>query len=341
MLKIADKLIGDGQPCFIIAEAGANHNRNLDMAKELIDAAVEAGADAVKFQTYSAETLYSRKTPKFSYLKDQDVWQLIKAIELPREWQGYLADYCQKKGIIFLSTPFDFRAVDELAELNVPAYKIASFELVDLTLLRYTAQKGKPVIISTGMANLGDIEDAIKAIRQEHNDQIALLHCNSLYPTPAGVVNLKAIDNMGAAFGLPVGFSDHTLGITIPIAAVARGAKIIEKHYTLDRNLPGPDHPFALEPDELKNMVTAIREVEAALGHGRKERAPEEEEMYTKGRRSIIAAQDIPQGTVIIREMLTVKRPGYGIAPKYIDLVVGRTAKRDIETDEPITWNEI
>lgn len=339
-MLISEKLIGENQPCFIIAEAGANHNCNLDMAKELIDVAVEAGVDAVKFQTYSAETLYSTKTPRFSHL-DRDVWQLIKEIELPREWQNELANYCKKKGIIFFSTPFDFQAVDELAELDVPLYKIASCELVDLSLLRYTAQKGKPIILSTGMANLGDIEDALKAIFEEGNTQVALLHCNTLYPTPPKAVNLKAMDTLAAAFQVPVGFSDHTPGITIPIAAVARGAKIIEKHFTLDRNLPGPDHSFALEPNELKNMVDAIRDVELALGNGRKERVPEEEEVYIKGRRSIIAACNITKGTVITNEMLTVKRPGYGIPPKYIDIIVGRRAKRDIDADDIITWNEI
>ncbi len=340
-IRIADKTISDCSPCFVIAEAGANHNRNLNMAKELIDAAKKAGADAVKFQTYSAEKLYSKKTPKFGYLGDQDTFDLMKSIELPREWQADLKRYCDQKDIIFMSTPFDYQAIDELNDIGVPAFKIASFEIVDLELIKYAAGKNKPMIISTGMSNMGDIEDAIHTIRSEGNDDIILLHCNSLYPTPVNIVNLRAINTMRGAFKLPVGFSDHTLGITIPIAAVAMGAKVIEKHFTLDRTLPGPDHPFALEPDELKQMVTAIRSTQAAMGTGIKERSPEEEEMYIKGRRSIIAACDIPRGTTITKEMLIVKRPGYGIQPKFIDIVVGRKSNTDIEKDDIITWEMI
>lgn len=323
---------------FIIAEAGSNHNQNFDIAIELIDVAADAGADAVKFQTYSAETLYSKKTPEFSYLKGQNVYDLVKSIELPRDWQQELAEYADKKGIIFLSTPFDYAAVDELDEIGVPAFKFASFEITDLELLGYAAAKQKKMIISTGMADLDEIEDAINTVRSVGNDDIVLLHCNSLYPAPPEVVNLRAIATMREAFDLPVGFSDHTLGIHISLAAVAMGACVIEKHFTLHRGQPGPDHSFAIEPDELKELVRCVREIDKAKGSGIKARSELEDEMYDKARRSVHAKVDIPIGTVITREMLVVKRPGYGIKPKFVDTVVGRIARNDVQEDEWITW---
>ena len=340
-VKIGNKLIGDGEHCFIIAEAGSNHNGSLERAKKLIDVAVKAGADAVKFQIYQAENLYSKYTPEFSYLKGQNIYELIKSIETPREWLKELARYCETKNIIFLATPFDFEAVDIL-DKYVPAFKIASFEITDLELLKYAAEKGKPMIISTGMANLGEIEEAISAIKSVGNEDIILLHCNSLYPTPVEVVNLRAMETMRTAFKVPVGFSDHTLGIHTPIAAVAMGACVIEKHFTLDRTLPGPDHSFAIEPAELKEMVRCAREVEKAKGTGIKEKSDlESEEMYVKARRSIHAKVYIPKGTKITRDMLIIKRPDYGIKPKFIDIVVGREAKRDIKEDEWITWDKV
>jgi N-acetylneuraminate synthase/N,N'-diacetyllegionaminate synthase len=340
-IRIGDKIVGHDEPCFIIAEAGSNHNGSLEQAKNLIDVAAEAQANAVKFQIYKAESLYSKHTPEFSYLKGQNVYELIKQIETPREWIKELAKYCEDRNITFLATPFDFEAVDLLDEY-VPAFKIASFEIVDLELLKYAAEKGKPMIISTGMANLGEIEDAINAIKSVGNEDIVLLHCNSLYPTPIEVVNLEAIGTMKNAFKVPVGFSDHTLGLHIPIAAVAMNACVIEKHFTLDRDLPGPDHSFAIEPAELKEMVKGVREVAKAKGNGIKEKSElESEEMYIKARRSIHAKVDIPKETKITRNMLVVKRPGYGIKPKFIDIVVGREAKRDVKEDEWITWEDV
>jgi N-acetylneuraminate synthase/N,N'-diacetyllegionaminate synthase len=340
-LKVGHKQIDEGEPCFIIAEAGSNHNGSLEQAKKLIGAAVAAKADAVKFQIYKAETLYSKYTPEFSYLKGRNVYELIKDIETPREWLKELAKYCEDRDIIFLATPFDFEAVD-LLDKYVPAFKIASFEITDLELVKYVAEKGKPMIISTGMANLGEIEDAITAIKSVGNEDIILLHCNSLYPTPVEVVDLKAMATMKTAFKVPVGFSDHTLGIHIPIAAVAMGACVIEKHFTLSREMKGPDHSFAIEPAELKEMVRCIREVEKAKGTGIKEKSElESEEMYIKTRRSIHAKVDILKGTKITRDMLVVKRPGYGIKPKFIDIVVGREAKKDIKEDGWITWNMV
>jgi N-acetylneuraminate synthase/N,N'-diacetyllegionaminate synthase len=340
-IRIGDKIVGHDEPCFIIAEAGSNHNGNLEQAKKLIDAAVEAGANAIKFQIFKAENLYSKYTPEFSYLKGQNVYELIKDIETPREWLKELAGYCETKNIIFLATPFDFEAVD-LLDKSVPAFKIASFEITDLELLKYAAAKEKPMILSTGMANLGEIEDAITAIKSVGNEDIVLLHCNSLYPTPAEVVDLKAMATMKTAFKVPVGFSDHTLGIHMPIAAVAMGACVIEKHFTLSREMKGPDHSFAIEPVELKELVRCVREVEKAKGTGIKKKSElESEEMYVKARRSIHAKVDIPKETKITRDMLIIKRPGYGIKPKFIDIVVGRKAKRDIKEDKWITWGDV
>ena len=325
---------------FIIAEIGANHNRSLSLAKELIDAAADGGADAVKFQIYSAEKLYSKKTPRHSGY-EKDLFTLIKEIETPREWLPELASYCKEKGIVFFATPFDEEAVDELDEVS-SLFKIASFEIVDLPLLRYCASKGKPMIISTGLANMEEIEDAYLTCREAGNEKVAFLQCASLYPAPTSIMNLRSMETIRRAFGVPVGISDHTDGIHISVAAAAMGASIIEKHFTLDRTLEGPDHPFAIEPKELKELVRQIREVETALGDGRKlGPAPEEKEFYEKARRSVHAAVDIPEGSVIIREMLTVKRPGYGIRPKHLPILLGRKAQKDIEADSWITWNMI
>jgi sialic acid synthase SpsE len=341
IFTVGDREIGEDHPAFIIAEAGSNHNGSLDQAKKLIDVAVTAGASAVKFQIFSADTLYSRFTPGFTYLKRKDIHAFIREIETPRVWIPELADYCAKHSIQFLASPFDFEAID-LLEPYVRAYKIASFEIGDLELLRYAAGKGKPLILSTGMANLGDVEDALDAIRSEGNDEIVLLHCNSLYPAPVEIVNLKALETMRRVFRCPVGFSDHTLGIHIPLAAVAMGAVVIEKHFTLSRTMEGPDHGFSLEPGELAEMIRQIRDVERAKGTGIKECSSAEcEEMYEKARRSIHARKEILPGTPITRDMLVVKRPGYGIAPKFIDLVIGRRARRIIREDEWIDWEMV
>ena len=339
-ITIGNKKIGVDNPTYIIAEIGSNHNRDKKIAKKMIDKAADARVDAVKFQTFKAEKLYSKKTPKFS--KDTITpFDLIKSIELPREWHKELFEYAVDKNLHFLSSPFDYEAVDLLDKIGVPAYKIASFEITDLELLKYVAKKTKPIILSTGMANIEEIEEALEAIRKQGNNNIVLLHCNSMYPTPVEIVNLNAINTMSTIFKIPIGFSDHTIGIHIPIAAVAKGAKVIEKHFTLDRKMKGPDHHFAVEPDELKQMVQNIRDVEKAQGTGVKEASKEEQEMYEKGRRSIIAAQDISKGTKITREMLIVKRPGFGIKPKFLDKVIGKTSKKDIIADQWITWEDI
>lgn len=337
-VKIGNKKIGGNNQTYIIAEIGSNHNRDKKIAKKMIDKAAAAGVDAVKFQTFKAEKLYSKKTPKFS--KDKvSPFDLIKSIEIPRKWHKELLEYTEKKGLQFLSSPFDYEAVDELDKIGIPAFKIASFEIVDLELLEYIAKKKKPIILSTGMTNIEEIEEALEAIRKQGNNNIILLHCTSMYPSPMDIVNLNAINTMSSVFKIPIGFSDHTIGIHIPIAAVAKGATVIEKHFTLDRKMEGPDHHFAIEPDELKQMVQNIRDIEKALGTGVKNVSKEEKEMYEKGRRSIIALENIPRGTKITREMLIIKRPGYGIKPKFIDSVIGKTAKKDIKADDWLTWD--
>jgi sialic acid synthase SpsE len=259
---IGDRLVGPGHPTYVIAEAGANHNRDLGMARELIDVAAEAGADAVKFQTYSGDRIYSRKAPRFTYLEelsDKSPAELLEDISLPREWQPELAAHAAARGIHFFSTPFDHEAVAELDALGVPVLKVASFEIVDLRLIRVAAATGKPLLLSTGMAVLGEVEDALAAAADGGAPAVGLMQCTSVYPAPAERINLRAMDTMERAFGVPVGLSDHSLGTAVPIAAAALGAAFVEKHYTLDRSLPGPDHPFALEPGELRAMVAAIR----------------------------------------------------------------------------------
>ena len=344
-IQIKDKRIGPNESCFIIAEVGSNHDGKLERAKQLVDIAVEAKADAVKFQIYSAEKLYSRKSPMMSYLKrnglirpGEPLLDLIKRREMPRKWLKPLANYCQKKKIIFLSTPFDLQAVDELQSVNVPAFKIASFEITHLPLLEYIAKQKKPIILSTGMADLSDIELALKTINQVGNSEIILLHCAIGYPPKFCDLNLRAIETMRQAFQLPVGFSDHTLGIVGSVTAVALGASVIEKHFTISRKLSGPDHPFALEPSELSNLISSIRSVEESLGSPRKKRTDSESEFYLSGRQGLIAACDIPKDKKITHEMLTIKR-GYGIHPKMLEIVVGRRAKRKIKEDDILTWD--
>ena len=343
-MRIGVREVGDEHPCYVIAEAGANHNRDLDVARRLIDTAADAQADAVKFQTYSGTTLYSTKTPRFDYLGElgaKPAHQLLDEIALPREWQPLLAAHARDRGIEFLSSPFDREAVDELDALNVAAFKIASFEIVDHGLIRYAASKGRPMIFSTGMCTMAEIDDALRVAREAGAGDCALLQCASLYPSPPEIMNLRGVATMRMAFGVPVGLSDHTRGIHIAPAAVAAGARLIEKHFTLDRTMLGPDHPFAIEPKELADMVANIRDIEAAMGDGVKlgPSALEAAEMYSKARRSVVAACDIDAGTVIREEMLCVKRPGFGIAPKHFEVVVGRVAQRDIEYDDILTWD--
>jgi sialic acid synthase SpsE len=345
-IRVGERQVGGGAACYIIAEIGANHNRDFDIACELIDRSAEAGADAVKFQTYSGERIYSRKTPRFEYLEgisDKTPAELLEEISLPREWQAPLAEYATRRGVHFFSSPFDHEAVAELDEIGVPALKIASFEIVDLPLIRRAAATGRPLLISTGMATLGEVEDAVHAATESGASGVGVMQCTSVYPAPAERANLRAMATMRHAFGVPTGLSDHTEGLSVPIAAAALGAAFIEKHVTLDRTMTGPDHAFALEPDQLAAMVHGVRDAQAALGDGRKTGpGPEESlEMYRLARRSLIVTRDLPAGTVLEPDMLTVKRPGWGIRPKELDLVLGRPLRMDVEADEILTWEMV
>ena len=345
-VKIGDRNIGDGEHCLIIAEAGVNHNGSIKLAKKLIDAVKDARADAVKFQTFKAENIVIKNAEKAEYQKEttqrgESQYEMLKKLELTEEDFNELAGYAKKTGILFLSSPFDKESADLLDELEVPAFKIGSGEITNSPLLKHIAKKGKPIILSTGMATLGEVEEALNVIRDEGVEDVILLHCVSNYPARIEDVNLRAMETLKQAFKLPVGFSDHTLGITASIAAVALGACVIEKHFTLDRNLIGPDHKASLEPDELKEMVKTIRDVEKALGNGVKIPTKEEEEIKRIARRSIVAKVDIPKGTTITEDMMDAKRPGRGIEPKSIDMIVGEKAKEDIRKDEIVTWKMI
>lgn len=342
-VRIGSRSVGEGRPCYVIAEAGANHDRDPVVAHRLVDVAADAGADAVKFQTYTGRDLYSTRAPRFDYLGelgDRPVHELLDDLALPREWQPELAAHAAERGIEFLSSPFDRSAVDELDALGVAAFKVASFEIADLGLLRHIGATGRPVILSTGMASLGEIEVAIAALRTDGPVDVCLLQCASVYPAPPETLNLRSIPMLAGAFGCPVGLSDHTLGIHLAPAAVALGAHLVEKHFTLDRRRVGPDHSFAVEPDELAALVRHVRDVERALGDGQKHGPNRHEsvEMYQKARRSLVAACRIPKGTRLDATMITVKRPGTGIEPRLLDAVIGRTASIDIDEDDVLRW---
>jgi N,N'-diacetyllegionaminate synthase len=345
-IRIGGRVVGEHAPCFIIAEAGVNHNGDIKLAKRLVDVAIHAGADAVKFQTFKAEDMVTKTAKKAGYQKKttgarESQFVMIKKLELREQDFEELFGYAHKKGITFLSSPFDKRSVDLLDRLGLPAFKIASGEITNLPLIRYIARKGKPIILSTGMSTMAEVKEALQVINDEGTKDIVLLHCVTSYPAKTEDVNLRAMETLRQAFRLPVGLSDHSLGITVPIAAVALGACVIEKHFTQDKSLPGPDHQASLEPEELKEMVKAIRDVEKAMGDGIKAPTKEEKQIRKVARRSIVARVNIPKGTVITEEMLGIKRPGTGLEPKYTGRVIGAVARRRIERDEPLTMNKL
>ena len=329
----------------IIAEAGVNHNGDINLAKKLIAAAAAAGADLVKFQTFTAKNLVSESAPKAEYQKkrtesNESQLEMIQKLELSREDHTVLIEECRLKGIGFFSTAFDFQSFDLLMELGcLEQIKIPSGELTNLPLLRYVSRFGKPMMLSTGMANLGEIEAAIGAVEAAGTPRslITVLHCTTEYPTPMEDVNLRAMVAMKTAFGVNAGYSDHTQGIEVAIAAVALGATIIEKHFTLDRNLPGPDHKASLEPQELKAMVEGIRNVERALGDGVKRPSPSELKNKPIARKSLVATKPIIAGEAFSAENIGAKRPGTGLSPMLWDEIVGRTASKDFDVDELIT----
>ncbi len=328
---------------FIIAEAGVNHNGSIELAKRLIDVATEAGADAVKFQTFKADYLVTKKAQKADYQKKttdakESQYEMIKKLELDEETHKELMAYCRQKGIVFLSTPFDHDSIELLNDLGLEVFKIPSGEITNLPYLRHIGSLNKTVILSTGMADLGEIEDALNTLTSAGTDpdKITVLHANTMYPTPMEDVNLKAMQTIGCAFGCKTGYSDHTLGIEIPIAAVAMGATVIEKHFTLDRTMEGPDHKASLEPHELAAMVQSIRNIEKALGNGIKKPSPSEQPNMAVARKSIVAARPIRKGERLNEENLAVKRPGTGISPMRWDEVVGTEAVKDYDTDDVI-----
>ena len=313
-----------------MAEVGSNHEGKWDQATQLIEAASDAGADAVKFQVYAAEDLYPRGTAAF---------EQVKATELPMEWIPKLSEFSERHGLIFLASAFSQDAVDRLAEVDVPAYKWASSETVNLPLLKYAASMQKPIILSTGMCDVADVHEAIEVIRSEENEDIILLQCTSIYPTDPHHVHLRAMETLRSAFHLPVGFSDHTTDLVIPAAAVARGACVVEKTLTLSRALPGPDHSYALEPADFRSMVNGIRATELALGSPTKRLLPEEAELARRS--SVRAARDIQAGEVITRDLVVVEPPAYGIRPRLLAAILGRRARERISEGEPITWDAI
>ena len=346
VLDIAGRKVGSGQPCFIIAEAGVNHNGDLSLAKQLVDVAVEAGVDAVKFQTFKAECISTSSAPKADYQRQttdatKSQYEMLRSLVLSAEAHHDLKAYCQKKGILFLSTPFEEESADFLDALGVPAFKIPSGEINNLPFLEHVARKGKPMIISTGMSTLEEVEAAANAVRKTGNQDLVLLHCVSAYPADPKDANIRAMQTMAATFNLPVGYSDHTLGIEVALAAVALGACVIEKHFTLDRDLPGPDHRASLEPDELAELVRGVRIVEASLGHGRKEPAPSEANTAAVARKSIIAAKDIPAGTRLTGDVMAIKRPGTGLAPTMLSHLVGRITTRNIRAGTMLSLDMI
>ena len=328
---------------FIIAEAGVNHNGSLEMAFQLIDMAVAAGADAVKFQTFKADNVIAVNAPKARYQKDttgsdESQLEMIKKLELDETAHIQLYQYCQPKGIQFLSTPFDLESVDLLYRLGLEIFKIPSGEITNLPYLRKLGALKKRILLSTGMADLGEVEDALNVLTESGTplENITVLHCNTEYPTPFEDVNLRAMLTIGRTFGVSVGYSDHTPGIEVAIAAVALGATILEKHFTLDRNLPGPDHKASLEPVELKTMVQAIRNIEKTLGDGIKRPSPSEVKNKPIARKSLVATQPIKMGELFSSDNITAKRPGTGVSPMRWDEIIGRKANRNYREDELI-----
>jgi len=344
-MKIAGRAIGSGEPAFIVAEMSANHDRDLNQALALIDIAAAAGADAVKLQTYTADSLSIRTSHPSARVDpvwgSNTLYELYSRAAMPMEFHAPLFERARERGILIFSSAFDEDGVDYLEGLDVQAYKVASPELVHIPLLRRIGETRKPVIVSTGMAGIGEVEEAVEALAAAGSSQIALLHCCSVYPADPAAVNLNAMKTLRQVFQCPVGFSDHTLGIAVPIAAAALGASIIEKHFTNDATRPGPDHRFSLTPEQLSEMIDGIRQAEIARGSGRKVMAPEEAKNSAVARRSLFATVDVPAGTKIEREMLKVVRPGSGIHPRWLDTAVGRLARRDIKAGSPLTWDDL
>ena len=324
---------------FIIAEAGVNHNGDLRIAEEMIDIAVKAGADAVKFQTFTAQNLVCMNAKKANYQlettnQSESQFEMLKKLELTLDMHKRLIEYCNQKNIMFMSTPFDLESIDMLVQLGISIIKIPSGEITNYPYLKRIGSTALRVILSTGMSSLDEVKEAIKVLKENGSTDITVLHCNTEYPTPMKDVNLNAMITLERTLGITVGYSDHTKGIEIPIAAVALGAKIIEKHFTLDESMEGPDHKASIEPEELVEMVKAIRNVELALGNGVKESSESEKKNIEIVRKSIVAARRIKKGEIFSEDNITTKRPGTGISPMKWNDIIGKTAKREFEIDE-------
>lgn len=343
-IKVGSRYIGSGYPTYIIAEMSANHSQSFEQAVKTVRAAKEAGADAIKLQTYTPDTMTVKSDSSLFCHKSGSLWEgkslydLYSEAYMPWEWQPRLKEIANDMGLELFSTAFDPTAVDFLEEMNVPVHKVASFEIVDIPLIEKMAKTGKPLIISTGMATLAEIDEAVTAAKGAGATQIALLKCNSAYPAPPEEMNLRTIPHMAEGFGVPVGLSDHTLGIEVPVAAVAVGACIIEKHFTLSRDIPSPDRAFSIEPHELKALVDAIRTAEKALGrvyYG----VSEKETQSRVFRRSLFVVKDMKAGETFTEENVRSIRPGYGLPPKFLKEVLGRKSARDIKCGTPLLWD--
>ena len=335
----------DNDKTFIIAEVGVNHNGNIKKAKKLIDAAAEAGVDAVKFQTFNTDKLVTKNAPKANYQNEttnqnESQYDMLKKLELSKNDHEVLIKYCKKKNIKFMSTPFSFDTVDLLEEVDIDLYKIGSSDTNNLPLLKYIAEKDKPIILSTGMSTLTEVSEAVDTILSIGNERLVLLHRVSNYPAQYENINLKAMETMKKAFNMEVGYSDHTLDIEVPIAAVARGAKVIEKHFTLDKSMEGPDHKASLNPLELKKMVKSIRNVEKALGRLIKKPSVNEKQNKKTVRKSLVINKEKSKGDIIKENDIEIKRPGTGIEPKYLDIIVGMKLINNTNKDQVLHWDD-
>lgn len=342
---IGDRPIGSDEPTFVIAEAGSNHNGNLDLAKKLIDKAAEAGADAIKFQTFRAKQVYVEKSGPAEYLNDdRSLYEIAAETEMPYEWIPELKTYCDQRDILFLSTPFDPNSAYRLEDY-VPAFKIASYTMSHHPFLRQLAKTNRPIIMSTGAHDLDEVRESVSVLNKAGCEELVLLQCTASYPTPLDSANVRVVEKLQTEFGMPAGLSDHTLDPVIaPTAAVSLGASVIEKHLTLDNNMEGPDHKFALEPDQLKTMISAIRDTKRALGTEQKTVVDEEEELYKKARRYVHTTTTISTGEPLTEDSIGVLRPGdqdSGLHPKFYHDLLGMVATRDIPKNAGITWDDV
>lgn len=349
-VKIDNHILGHNKPVFIIAEAGVNHNGNLRLAKKLIDVAAETGVDAVKFQTFNPDTLVTESAAKADYqaknekqsTEEEGQHAMLKRLVLPREWHHELKQYAERKNLIFLSTPFSLDDAIFLRKLGVKAIKVGSTDTENIPYLAEIAKWNLPIILSTGMSALPEIKESVRTIQKSGNKKLVVLHCTTNYPTPYEEANLRAISTLQKELkDVLIGFSEHTVGIEVAIASVALGVRIIEKHFTLDRNLPGPDHLSSLEPNELKSLVSSVRHVEAAMGSGKKVPFASEKKIAEIARKSLVAAHDIPAGKKLTSDDISIKRPGTGIKPKFLNKVLGKKIRKSFKKDQLLSWQQL